>query len=103
MPSLSGTFDPRIGPLITLFLTPPAVLQGAGQSSTAAAVQHTTIALLDTGASITSVTAGLARQVGLPLIGKTPMRTAGGMVASNLSLADITTPCTASRSGPSAT
>src|SRR6266700_696996 len=72
LPSLSGTFDPRIGPLITLFLTPPAVLEGALQGSAVAAAQqaplsvHATIALVDTGASITSVTAVLARQVGLP-------------------------------------
>jgi hypothetical protein len=101
MPSLSGTLDPRIGPLITLFLTPPAVLQGAVQSSAAAAAQqtplsvHATIALVDTGASITSVTAGLARQVALPLIGKRPIGTAGGVVAANLYLADIAIPFTA--------
>ena len=106
MPSLSGTFDPRIGPLITLFLTPPAVLRGAVQSSAAAAAQqtplsvHATIALVDTGASITSVTAGLARQVALPLIGKRPIGTAGGVVAANLYLADITIPFTALPSGP---
>src|SRR5437773_3416753 len=104
MPSLSGTLDPRIGPLITLFLTPPAVLQGAVRSSAAAAAQQAplsvraTIALVDTGASITSVTAGLARQVGLPLIG--PMGTAGGVVAANLYLADIAIPFTALPSGP---
>src|SRR5438552_14832759 len=109
MPSLSGTLDPRTGPLITLFLTPPAVLQGAVRSSAAAAAQQAplsvraTIALVDTGASITSVTAGLARQVGLPLIGKRPMGTAGGVVAANLSLADITIPFTAHPSGPAAT
>ena len=109
MPSLSGTFDPRIGPLITLFLTPPAVLEGALQGSAVAAAQqaplsvHATIALVDTGASITSVTAVLARQVGLPLIGKRPMGTAGGVVAANLYLADVAIPSTAHPSGPAAT
>jgi len=107
MPSVSGTFNPRIGPLITLFLTPPAVLQGSVRSSAAAAQQaqssvHATVALVDTGASITSVTASFAQQVALPLIGKRPTGTAGGVVAANVYLADVTIPFTASPSGPAA-
>jgi gag-polyprotein putative aspartyl protease len=106
MPSLSGAFNPNIGPLISLFLTPPAVLRGGMQPSSAVPAQqatlnvHATMALIDTGASITSVTAALAQQVGLPLIGKRPIGTAGGIVGANIYLADIGIPFSAIPSGP---
>jgi hypothetical protein len=117
MPSLSGSFNPKIGPLVALFVTPPAVLaqriQGApvpaaqipfapaGQPAVPeppatppsnAHVVHATMALIDSGASITSVTAALASQVGLPLLGRRQLGTAGGTIAVNAYLADIGIP-----------
>jgi len=96
MPSLSVSFNPALGPILSLFLTPPAVLQQAVQAiATNPQVPigvHAAQALVDTGASITSVTPQLAQTVGLPLIGKRQLGTAGGIVAANVYLADIAIP-----------
>ena len=96
MPSLSASFNPAIGPLINLFLTPPAFLHqaiqsGAGSPAAPIAV-HATPALIDTGASMTSITAQVAQIARLPLIGKRNVGTAGGTVAANVYLADIAIP-----------
>jgi hypothetical protein len=102
MPSLSGVFNPTIGPLITLFLTPPAVLQQAAHDAAIGPPVnvHAVMALIDTGASITSVTAKLAQQVGLPVIAKRPIGTAGGVVPANVYLADIAITFTVIPAGP---
>jgi len=102
MPSLSGVFNPAIGPLIELFLTPPAVLQKSAHDAVSgrAVDVHAVMALIDTGASITSVTANLAHQVGLPLIAKRPIGTAGGVVPAKVYLADIAIPFSAIPAGP---
>ena len=97
MPSLSASFNPALGPILSLFLTPPAVLQQAVQAIAAGPQQapvsvHAAQALVDTGASITSVTRQLAQTVGLPLIGMRPLGTAGGVVPANVYLADIAIP-----------
>jgi hypothetical protein len=101
MPSLSGVFNPAIGPLITLFLTPPAVLRQAAHDAVSGPPvnAHSVMALIDTGASITSVTANLAQQVSLPLIAKRPIGTAGGVVPANIYLADIAIPFSANPAG----
>lgn len=49
-------------------------------------------ALIDTGASITSVTAAVAARANLPLIGKHPLGTAGGNVNANVYVADLAIP-----------
>lgn len=97
MPSLSGSFNPTVGPLITLLLTPPAVLRGAmlpaGTVPQAPPIPaNVARALIDTGASITCVTAAMARSASLPLIGKRNMGTAGGTVPVNVYVADIGIP-----------
>lgn len=98
MPSLSVTYNPIIGPLLTLILTPPAVLargmHAVAQTDVSATPLnvHAALALVDTGASITSVTEDLARTVGLPLIGKRLIGTASGAWAANIYLADIAIP-----------
>jgi len=103
MPSLSAQYDPAIGPLINLFLSPPAVMKQmvattAPGSATSPAPPSSpsgivaASALIDTGASITSVTSILAAQVGLPLIGKRNLQTAGGTISANVYVADIAVP-----------
>jgi hypothetical protein len=95
MPSVSGFFNPAIGPLITLHLTPPAVLRRAILSVGAVPRRGPPIrvsaaqALIDTGASITCVTAAMASAANLPLIGKRNLATAGGTVPVNVYVADI--------------
>ena len=97
MPSLSASFNPTIGPVLSLFITPPAVLhpqatQAMRTGSHSPIAVHGANALIDTGASITSVTAQLAQSANLPLIGKRSFGTAGGVVAANIYLADIGIP-----------
>lgn len=98
MPSLSGAFNPALGPIITLLLTPPAVLHRQVMQAAQAGAQgqpinvHGGQALIDTGASITSVTGQLAAAAGLPLIGMRTVATAGGPVPANTYLADIGIP-----------
>jgi predicted aspartyl protease len=94
MPSLSSQYDPTIGPLINLLVSPPAVMMHAatGTAPSGQSPIFAAIALIDTGASITSITADLANQVGLPLIGKRSLGTAGGVVSANVYLADIGVP-----------
>jgi hypothetical protein len=107
MAILSAQYDPNIGPLIDLILTPPAILRQIAQPQplpasnqpSATAQQQPQIfgckALIDTGASITSITAQLAAQAGLPLIGKRQLGTAGGTVNANVYVADVAIPFSA--------
>ena len=99
MPSLSIQYDPAIGPLIILFLSPPAVMRqivippaAVGAAPSRQPQMFVASALIDTGASITSVTADLATLVELPLIGKRSLGTAGGVVSANIYVADIGVP-----------
>ena len=99
MPCLSAQYNPAIGPLIGLYVSPPTVMthsvSGATPSPSPAAGQSsvlTATALIDTGASITSITRLLAAQAGLPLIGRRSLGTAGGVVSANLYVADIGVP-----------
>src|SRR6266545_1384 len=95
MPCLSIPYDPAIGPLINLILTPPAVMKqivtvpGVPPPAGTQPPVFQASALIDTGASITSVTATLAAQAALPLIGKRNLGTAGGVFSANLYVADI--------------
>jgi hypothetical protein len=95
MPSLSASFNAALGPIVTLFLTPPAILHSHLTQAARARSQQTPInvhaanALIDSGATITCVTAQVAQTAGLPLIGKRNMGTAGGVVPANAYLEQI--------------
>ena len=89
MPCLTVQFDPVHGPLITLGISPA---HSVAQEPTAVRVLTQITALVDTGASLTSVTPEIAEKVGLTLLGKTPMMSASETTETNLYLADIAIP-----------
>jgi hypothetical protein len=90
MPCITLPFDPAVGPLLNIGIAPAAALvsaqQGAPLDVTAC------VALIDSGASITCVSAALAARVGLKLLGMRPVAHAQGMTAANLYLADVALP-----------
>lgn len=112
MPCISLPYDPVIGPILNVLLSKPAVFRQLMIPPPPTAQQglppipagvippglppHPPVllngALVDTGASITSVTAAVAAQAGLPLIGKRPLGTAGGIVNANVYVADVAIP-----------
>lgn len=86
MPSLKGTFDPKIGLIIRIGVAKPNSFgfQQAGPPNV-----ERVDALLDTGASRTCVTAEVARRVGLPVIGKRPITSVHGKKSVNWYDADL--------------
>jgi hypothetical protein len=102
MPCLSLQFNPLVGPLILLLVAPPASLRSVTLPAGAplpTGLQPQSVAsapaLIDTGATLTCITSNIAQQAGLPLIGKRPMGTAGGVVPTNVYLADVVIPLSA--------
>lgn len=104
MPCISQSYNPVIGPILRVLLTRPAVFRqfivpSGGAAHTPPApppAPHPPVflsgALIDTGASITSVTAAVAAQANLPLIGKRSLQTAGGTINANVYVADVAIP-----------
>ena len=89
MPVLSGRYDPAVGALINIGVLQP----GALTPSTLGQVEITTFpALIDTGASLTCISATVAQAVGLNPIGKRPMTSATHSVPVNLYLVDLLLP-----------
>ena len=77
MPVFSGHFDWVDG------LTWPVTFLDANTALSPTAPVHDCIALVDTGASTTCIDKSVATELQLPPLGKTPMATAGGEVATN--------------------
>ena len=103
MPCISLPYDPALGAIIYVLVSSPAVLRqlivpaGTPPPPTPATLRsHPPVtlngALIDTGASITSITGAVATQLNLPLIGKRQLGTAGGTVNANVYVADLAIP-----------
>jgi Aspartyl protease len=86
MPCLSGKFDPAIGPLINI-----GVLLG---NTAAPTLRQLTLfpALIDTGASVTCISATVVQSINLQPIGMRPMVSATHSVPVNQYLVDLILP-----------
>ena len=83
MPSLSLPYDPAIGPLIHV---------GFSQAGALSGTQGTGVAnkfLIDTGASATAISPGIAQRVGLRSVGKQPVWVPAGLASLNFYLVDL--------------
>lgn len=89
MPCLSGRFDPAIGPIINVSVLQTGSLQQAGDQPTQIMAFP---ALIDTGASITCISANIAKTVGLTPVGMREMASATQSVPVNVYLVDILLP-----------
>jgi hypothetical protein len=89
MPCLSGRFDRSIGPIINVGVLPTGTL--VPQSASVAPIT-TFPALIDTGASVTCISLGVAQTVGLQPIGKRPMVSATESAPVNVYLVDLLLP-----------
>ena len=89
MPCLSGRYESGIGPLINIGVFPCGSFQSVkipiGQMSTFPA-------LIDTGASVTCISADVAKTAGLQPIGMRPMISATQAVPVNVYLVDLLLP-----------
>ena len=90
MPCLTRTFDPDVGPLISLGIAKPGTLASAPKNSPIEIRAY--IALVDTGADVTCISGQIAIDVGLVLRGKKDMASALTVEAANYYLADIALP-----------
>jgi hypothetical protein len=89
MPALSGQFNPGIGPLINIGVLPTGLLT----PTTAQTMQVTAFpALIDTGASVTCVSAHVAQTAGLQPIGMHQMVSATHTVPVPVYLVDLVLP-----------
>ena len=86
MPCLSSTFDPAVGPVIQVGITPAATIKAVAQAGTPISAY---IALIDTGADITCISAKVASQRGLRPIGKRRMGGSTGVGDVNTYIVDI--------------
>jgi len=84
MPCISGTFDPQIGILLEITVSPAR--GGQGQQGGPAAASR---GLADTGAARTCISAALAQKLGLAAQGKIPLIGATGQKAANTYLVDF--------------
>ncbi len=93
MPCLSNSFDPAIGPIINV-----GVLQTGAVAPAAALTAQINVfpALIDTGASITCISPGVAKTVALQPIGMRQMVSATQSVPVNIYLVDLFLPFGAS-------
>ena len=92
MPCVTLKFDPAIGPIAQVGFGPPASIKSLGLSQAAAAAAPTVKvypALVDTGASITCISAQIAQSEGLVLAGKRSVSSATQTVAVNAYMADV--------------
>ncbi len=91
MPCLSATFNPTIGPLLSVLIAPAGTLtpkaNGGGGPKVGAC-----ILLIDTGADITCLAPDVAAKLGLQLLGKRDVGHAAGSAKVNTYLADIGIP-----------
>ena len=94
MPCLSATFNPTIGPLLSVLIAPAGTLtpkaNGGGGPKVGAC-----ILLIDTGADITCLAPDVAAKLGLQLLGKRDVGHAAGSAKVNTYLADGLVLCAA--------
>lgn len=90
MPCITRVFDPGVGPLINLGIAKPGTLQRVPTNSPSEI--HAFVALVDTGADGTCISAEIVRRVGLSLAGKIDMASATGVEPANFYLADVALP-----------
>ena len=83
MPSLSLPYDPKIGPRIKVSFAQAGALAG-GQGRVVPATF-----LVDTGASLTSISPQIAQRVGLRSLGKIPVSAPVGLSSLNTYLVDL--------------
>ena len=89
MPCITCQFDPSVGPVIDIGIAAPAAIKTLSTSGRPIVARR---ALVDTGASITCVTAEIAQQENLKLMGKRDTNSAHGTQPCNLYLADLAVP-----------
>jgi hypothetical protein len=78
MPSLSGSYNPAVGVIVSVAVMPPSMVPSLASNPTAPSVlsqQQLTFfpALIDTGASITCIADSVVKTLGLTPSGKTMM------------------------------
>lgn len=89
MPSLSGQFNPRIGPIINIGLVAQDRLRrGTEIPANALGIP----ALIDTGATSTCISREIAERAGIQPIGMRPMSSATGSEPRNLYLVSLLLP-----------
>lgn len=91
MPSLSGRFDPGIGPLLNLGVAQGGAIAAATQSTGPATLQAFP-ALIDTGATFTCISPTIVQALQLQARGKRPMYSATQAVPVNVYLVDLILP-----------
>jgi hypothetical protein len=85
MPCQSVNFAPALGPLIQLAIMPHGFQPGSGASPPASPLNlKMFMALFDTGASSTAISAKVIQDVGLTSIGKKPVGGVHGQQPTNL-------------------
>lgn len=89
MPCLSDKFDPSIGPLINVGVLAGGTLTPTSVSSAQVAAFP---ALIDTGASVTCISPGIAQSLGLQPLGMRPVVSATQAVPANVYLVDLLLP-----------
>lgn len=92
MPCITTHFDPAIGPLVNLGIALPAALGVARDSTAGEVIVHSVMALVDTGASVTCISAEVAAMAGLQVAGKQRMSSATEAREVNTYLADVALP-----------
>ena len=93
MPCMTVEFDPAIGPIITIGIALPRSLPTTGRGGDGEPADVAIIhALVDTGASVTCISRGIAEEVDLPLIGKVAMSSASEVTPANVYLGDVALP-----------
>ena len=86
MSSLETSFDLQIGPIVKIGIAGPKSFAGT-QTRPFNLVKAN--ALVDTGASRTSITAEVARRAKLPIMGKRPVSTFDGLKSLNCYYGDV--------------
>lgn len=88
MPCISGRFDPVIGPIINVVIAPA----GTFAPTVIPTARGVFPGLIDTGASATCISPGIAQSVGLKPMGMRPMTSATESVPVNVYLVDLLMP-----------
>src|SRR5207302_4823391 len=99
MPCLTAAFDPSIGPLLAVLITPAGAIQKlavGGPAPTSPGDGGTVITpvlmLIDTGADATCISPQLAQQLNLKSLGLRPVGGATGAALRNKYLVDVGIP-----------
>ncbi|MGI8739488.1 MAG: aspartyl protease family protein [Gammaproteobacteria bacterium] len=91
MPCLSRRFDISLGPIIDVIALGPGTVRNAGASGAQVSASAYP-ALIDTGATTTCISAGVASSLQLQPIGKRPMVSATHQTPVNAYLVDLLLP-----------